>query len=121
MRTSFTIGSANPSMGLKIKCGTMKRSARLAQSLHHASPIVTNVSKFTFVRLRGSHFGAVADTHSLRIANKSRSQVVKPSIHTVRFDIGKLVAVHTRRALVRAALGLSVRPDISRYTLLYGA
>jgi len=108
-------------MGLKIKCGTMKRSARLAQSLRRASPIVTTLSKFTFVRLPGSHFGAVTDAHGLEIANKSRSQFLKPSIRTVCFDTGKIVAVHTRLALVRAALGLSVCQGVSRYILSYSA
>ena len=108
-------------MGLKIKCGTMKRSARLAPSLHRASPILTNLSKFTFVRLPNSHFGTVTDAHSLEIANKSRSQFLQPSIHTVRFDIRKIVAVHTHHALVRVALGLSVCQDISRSILSYRA
>jgi len=121
MPTSYTMRSANHSTGLQLKCGTMKRSARSAQSLHRASPIVTNLLKFTFVRLPGTHLGTVTDANSLEIANKSRSQFLKLSIHTMRFDIGKIMPLHAGHVLVRAQLGPSVCQDISRYILSYSA
>ena len=41
-----------------------------------------------------------------------KRQFAEPPLHPIRFDIRKILAVHARRALVGAALGIGMRQNV---------
>ena len=46
------------------------------------------------------------------LLSECKRQFTKPSFDPIRFDVRKLLAVHARRALIGAALGIGVRQNI---------
>ena len=49
---------------------------------------------------------------SVRLLPERKRQFGQPPLHAIRFDIRKVLAVHARCALVRAALGIGMRQDV---------
>ncbi len=41
-----------------------------------------------------------------------KRQFAKPSLHPIRFDVREVLSIHTRCALVGAALGISMGQDV---------
>ena len=49
---------------------------------------------------------------SVPLLPERKRQFGQPPLHAMRFDIRKVLAVHARCALVRAALGIGMRQDV---------
>src|SRR5215475_10206092 len=49
---------------------------------------------------------------SVSLLPERKRQFAKPSLDPIRFDIREGLTVHTRRALVRAALGIGMGQDV---------
>lgn len=49
---------------------------------------------------------------SVALFSERKRQFVQPSLHPIRFDVGEILTVYTRCALVRAALGIGVRQNV---------
>ena len=49
---------------------------------------------------------------SVSLLPESKRQFAKPPLHPIRVDIHEVLTIHTRRALVGAALGIGVSQDV---------
>jgi hypothetical protein len=49
---------------------------------------------------------------SVSLLPERRRHFAKPSLHPIRLDVREVLTVHTRCALVGAALGVSMRQDV---------
>ena len=49
---------------------------------------------------------------SVSLLPESKRQFAKPPLHPIRVDVRKVLAIHPRRALVGAALGIGMRQDV---------
>ncbi len=49
---------------------------------------------------------------SVSLPPERKRQFAKPPLHPVGLDVREILTVHTRRALVGAALGIGVRQDV---------
>ena len=47
-----------------------------------------------------------------------KRQFVQPSLHPIRFDIGEILTIHPRCALVGAALGIGMRQNVFTINLV---
>ena len=49
---------------------------------------------------------------SVSLLPERKRQFAKPPLHPIRLDVREVLTVHTRRALVRAALGIGMRQNV---------
>src|SRR6201987_3986718 len=49
---------------------------------------------------------------SISFLPERKRQFAKPSLHSIRLDVREILSIHTRRALVGAALGIGVGQDV---------
>src|SRR5208283_5128531 len=68
------------------------------------------------VGLRDKHSSDGVWSVSLLLERKR--QFTEPPLHPIRFDVRKVLSIHTRRPLVRAALGIGVSQNILAVNLV---
>jgi hypothetical protein len=83
------------------------------QRCRHADPIAQGRDaqrpKFA-VGLRDEH--SSDRVRSVGLLPESKRQFAKPPLQPIRLDVRKILTVHTRCALVGAALGIAMRQDV---------
>jgi hypothetical protein len=79
----------------------------------HAHPIPqgrdTQRSKFA-IGFRDKH--SPDRVRSVDLFSERKRQFAQPSLHPIPFDVGEILAIYARCALVGAALGIGVRQNI---------
>lgn len=55
---------------------------------------------------------------SVSLLLERKRQFAEPSLDPIRFDVGEILAIHPRRALVGAALGVGMRQNIGLIDLV---
>jgi hypothetical protein len=52
------------------------------------------------------------------LLSERKRQFTTPSLHTIRFDIRKILTIHTWSALIGAAAGIGMRQDVISLNLV---